>query len=212
MYLYNKIKDFSWGMHFAGLSNYTLGFKFLPIATGSCNATSKLVYLDDQTLCVQWYFWYNRFVSGSDKNNSKSRGTWKTVWLLLNSYTGRVSSENAHSIRTRSLDACSWRWSILYSSLYYDLSECSWLVDYLLIYAPLMTIITHRETSRHWRGIEFRPSCSVPFRILRGSENFTGRIGHQCLLLVVKSGEMGVSSDKIKTNKQRSRVTADVAL
>lgn len=49
-------------------------------------------------------------------------------------------------------------------------------------------------------------------RIPRGSENFTGRIGHQCLLLVVKIGEMGASSDKIKTNKPRSRVTADVAL
>lgn len=148
-------------MRFAGLSNYTLDLKILPKATGSCNAISKLVYLDDLTLCVQWYFWYNRFVSGSDKNNSKSRGNWKTVWLLLSSYTGRVSSENAHSIWTRSLDACSWRWSILYNSLYYDLSECSWLVDYLLIYAPLMTIITHRETSRHWRGIEFRPLLSA---------------------------------------------------
>ena len=40
----------------------------------------------------------------------------------------------------------------------------------------------------------------------------TGRICHQYLLLVVKIGEMGASSDKIKTNKPRFRVTADVAL
>ena len=33
-------------MRFAGLSNYTLGLKILPKATGSCNATSKLVYRD----------------------------------------------------------------------------------------------------------------------------------------------------------------------